>query len=120
MKLLFDENLSYKLLKRLSDIFPESLQVRQLRMSHSDDRQIWEYAKRNSYIIVTQDVDFADLVALYGPPPKVIWIRCQNQSNDYFERLIRLHHADILKFEHDPDHDCLELYPIDYDLNEHH
>jgi predicted nuclease of predicted toxin-antitoxin system len=38
---------------------------------------IWDYAKSHLYVIVTQYVDFANLVALYGPPPKVIWIRCR-------------------------------------------
>ncbi|MCY2936058.1 MAG: DUF5615 family PIN-like protein [Planctomycetota bacterium] len=113
MKFLFDENLSYKLLKKLNDIFPEILQVRQLKLNQYDDRQIWEYAKSHSYVIVTQDVDFANLVALYGPPPKVIWIRCRNQSNQYLERLIRMHYEDIVGFEHDPELDCLELYPFD-------
>jgi predicted nuclease of predicted toxin-antitoxin system len=67
----------YKLLKKLNDIFPEVLQVRQLKINQYDDRQIWEYAKSHSYVIATQDVGFANLVALYGPPPKVIWIRCR-------------------------------------------
>ena len=62
---------------------------------------------------MTQDVDFVNLVALYGPPPKVIWIRCRNQSNQYLERLVRMHYEDIVGFEHAPELDCLELYPFD-------
>jgi predicted nuclease of predicted toxin-antitoxin system len=41
----------------------------------ADDRTIWEFAKTNGLAIVSQDSDFADMAALYGPPPKVIWLR---------------------------------------------
>jgi predicted nuclease of predicted toxin-antitoxin system len=41
MKLLFDQNLSFKLRRKLSDIFPDSSQVRLLNMSEATDREIW-------------------------------------------------------------------------------
>ena len=44
MKLLFDQNLSFKLCQLLADLFPGSNQVRLLGMSEADDRAIWEYA----------------------------------------------------------------------------
>jgi predicted nuclease of predicted toxin-antitoxin system len=70
MKLLFDQNLSFKLCQRLLDVFPESSQVRLVGMAESNDERIWQYAKANNFIIVSQDVDFADMATLYGPPPK--------------------------------------------------
>jgi len=79
MKLLFDQNLSFKLVDRLADLFPDSDQVRRLGLDQADDRAIWEHAKRSGFVLVTQDSDFADLAALLGPPPKVIWLRCGNQ-----------------------------------------
>ncbi|MDX6612215.1 MAG: hypothetical protein QOD75_1401 [Blastocatellia bacterium] len=68
MKLLFDQNLSFKLCHRLADLFPESNQIRLLGMAESPDRAIWEYAKANSFVLVSQDADFADMAALYGSP----------------------------------------------------
>jgi predicted nuclease of predicted toxin-antitoxin system len=45
MKLLFDENLSPKLPNRLSDIFPNSLHVRDVAMKATIDLIVWDYAK---------------------------------------------------------------------------
>jgi len=64
MKLLFDQNLSFKLCRLLADAFPESNQIRLLRMEQAEDRAIWEYAKGNDYILVSQDADFADMATL--------------------------------------------------------
>ena len=50
MKLLFDQNLSFKLCRQLVDTFPDSNQVRLLGMEEADDRAIWEYAKVNGFI----------------------------------------------------------------------
>ena len=58
MKLLFDQNLSFKLCRLLVEAFPESNQIRLLGMEQADDRAIWEYAKINGFILVSQDVDF--------------------------------------------------------------
>lgn len=89
MKLLFDQNLSFKLCLRLKDLFPNSQQVRLLGMSDSNDRDIWRHSAENDFIIVTQDSDFADLAALLGSPPKVLWLRCGNQPTSMIEDLLR-------------------------------
>jgi predicted nuclease of predicted toxin-antitoxin system len=47
MKLLFDQNLSFKLCRRLSDLFPESTQTRLLGLQEASDRDLWAYAKAN-------------------------------------------------------------------------
>jgi predicted nuclease of predicted toxin-antitoxin system len=41
MKLLFDQNLSHRLLTELGDLFPGSLHVRLLGLAEADDLQIW-------------------------------------------------------------------------------
>ena len=64
MKLLFDQNLSFKLCRRLADVFPESTQVRLLGMAEADDWSIWQYAKTNGFALVSQDADFADIATL--------------------------------------------------------
>lgn len=110
MKLLFDQNLSFKLCARLADLFPDSNQVRLANLDAADDRAIWEFAKANGFAIVSQDSDFADMAALYGPPPKVVWLRCGNQTNEFIEELFRNHAEAIAAFEQDAGAACWELY----------
>ncbi|HWJ34651.1 MAG TPA: DUF5615 family PIN-like protein [Steroidobacteraceae bacterium] len=45
MKLLFDQNLSFKLCALLSDLFSDSKPVRELGLDRSDDRVVWHHAK---------------------------------------------------------------------------
>lgn len=72
MKLLFDHNLSPRLIKSLSDIYPDSNHVYPLGLDEARDPEIWEYARREGFLIVTKDADFSDLCMLLGFPPKVI------------------------------------------------
>jgi hypothetical protein len=63
MKLLFNENLSFKLCTLLSDLFPHPKPVRELGLERSDDRVVWQRAKDNGFMLVSQDSDFADMAA---------------------------------------------------------
>lgn len=110
MKLLFDQNLSFKLCQRLADLFPGSSQVRLLGLEQADDRAIWQHAKANDFTLVSQDSDFADMATLFGPPPKVIWLRCGNQPTAVIEKLLRDHAVAIAAFEPDNTAACLEIY----------
>jgi predicted nuclease of predicted toxin-antitoxin system len=109
MKLLFDENLSFKLCERLAVLFPGSMQVRLVGLAQADDRQIWDYAGANGFILVSLDADFAERATLNGPPPKVIWLRCGNRPTAIIEKLLRDHTEAIAAFEHDAAA-CLEIY----------
>lgn len=110
MRLLLDQNLSFKLCRRLADLFADSSQVRLLGLAEADDRTIWDYAKANGFILVTQDSDFADMAALHGPPPKVIWLRSGNQPTPVIEEMLRRHRDAIAAFGQDADSACLEIY----------
>ena len=52
MKLLLDQNISFRLIKLISDIYPEVKQVRDLGLENYTDSEIWDYAKANDYTIV--------------------------------------------------------------------
>jgi predicted nuclease of predicted toxin-antitoxin system len=110
MKLLFDQNLSFKLCQTVADLFPESNHVRILGLSEVGDRILWDYAKANGFTIVSQDVDFAEMAAVLGSPPKVIWLRAGNQSTAATLTLIRHHAGVIADFCNDGDAACLEIY----------
>jgi hypothetical protein len=46
----------------------------------ASDDHIWEFAQVNGFCVVTQDSDFAERSRLYGAPPKVVWLRCDNST----------------------------------------
>lgn len=89
MKLLFDENISFKLCKRLEDIYPNSTHVRFVSLENEDDFKIWQYAKNEDYIIVTQDSDFNDMSIINGFPPYVIWLKTGNSRISEIENTLR-------------------------------
>lgn len=107
--LLFDQNLSFRLCRLLDDVFPDSVQVRRAVLLNASDWEIWNYAKHHNLTVVSQDSDFADLAGLYGPPPKVIWLRCGNQTSHVIEKLLRRHSTRIFEFLKDDDSSCIEL-----------
>ncbi len=110
MKLLFDQNLSRKLVKRLADLYPHSSHVQYHDLAEKTDTEIWEFARTNDYCIVTQDVDFAEKSRLFGSPPKVIWLRCGNAPTIQVESILRSAEIIIQDFLNNPDFHCLELY----------
>jgi predicted nuclease of predicted toxin-antitoxin system len=89
MKFLFDHNLSPRLVRLLTDLYPNSQHVYSLGMAQDDDRQIWNYAAQFEFTIVTRDSDYNDLSLMLGFPPKVIWIRRGNCSTQAIEAIIR-------------------------------
>jgi predicted nuclease of predicted toxin-antitoxin system len=95
MKLLFDQNLSPRLVSRLADLYPHSDHVYPLGLDHVPDQEVYEYARREGFLLVTKDADFSDLCLLRGFPPKVIWIRRGNCSTAAIEQVLRRHYDDI-------------------------
>jgi predicted nuclease of predicted toxin-antitoxin system len=108
VKLLFDQNLSYRLCRNLIDIFPGSEQAIRAGLAEADDR--WNYAARRGLTIVTHDVDFAEMAAFRGPPPKVVWLRCGNQPTAFIEQRLRERASVMQSFLTDNEAACLELY----------
>ena len=70
MKLLFDENLSPKMVMALADVFPDSAHVDRVGLGGGSDDDVWRYAKDNDYMIVSKDSDFYEKSILYGQPTK--------------------------------------------------
>ena len=110
MKLLLDQNLSHRIIKSLVDVYPDSTQVSLLKMDTSTDKEIWEYAKKQDYAIVTLDADFHEYSMLSSGPPLVIWLKCGNQPKHVIlEKLLQ--NKDVIKQAHtDSEIWCVEIY----------
>ena len=109
MKLLFDQNLSPRLIALLATEYPGSEHVRRVGLAAAPDPNVWDFAAANGLTIVSKDVDFHHRAVLYGSPPKVVWLRVGNCPTTAVETLLRDRLADLLAFEADPVATFLEL-----------
>lgn len=102
MKLLLDENLSPRLVGALADVYPGSVHVRHAGLESADDAAVWAYARAHQLTVVSKDSDFHQRALLFGPPPRVVWIRRGNCSTREVERILRDHRADLEGLADDP------------------
>jgi predicted nuclease of predicted toxin-antitoxin system len=112
MRLLFDQNISFRITKKIQVFFSECKHVSDCGLSDKEDSEIWQYAKRNEYIIVTFDSDFYDISIINGHPPKILWIRSGNLTTTEIAQLLIDNQEAIQSFiENDEFKDiaCLEL-----------
>ena len=72
MKLLFDENLSARLVQALQDLYPDSAHVKDVGLESAEDAAVWEYAKTHGFVIASKDFDFWQFSFEFGQPPKVV------------------------------------------------
>ena len=98
MRLLFDQNISFRIISKISSFFPEAKQVRELGIENFSDLEIWKFAKENNYTIVTFDADFYDLANLKGHPPKIIWLRFGNTKTDFLAEVLNSRNSIIKDF----------------------
>jgi predicted nuclease of predicted toxin-antitoxin system len=100
LKLLFDANLSPKLVVRLGDLFPGSAHVFQTALARfTPDEKIWDYARENAFTIVTADSDFVGMAQRYGCPPSVIRLQNCNYRTALVEELLRRNAVRIADLE---------------------
>ena len=89
LKLLFDQNLSPRLVNSLAQAFPGSIHVRQVGLASANDETVWNHAREHGLLIVTKDDDFRQRSFLHGAPPKVIWVNLGNCRTSEIENLLR-------------------------------
>lgn len=95
MKLLFDENLSPRLIDILRYEYPDSSHVHLVGLGSSDDVAIWDYARANEYVLVSKDGDYFEMSILQGAPPKFVWVRRGNCSTRMIADLLVRHRPDV-------------------------
>jgi predicted nuclease of predicted toxin-antitoxin system len=67
-------------------------------LENAEDIDIWNYARRNGYSIVTFDSDFYDISLVNGCPPKIIWIRTGNLTTNQIADILRTSQSQIVDF----------------------
>ncbi len=109
MKLLLDENLSRRLVPFLQHDYPGSSQVVLLGMESATDRDVWQVARDQDFVVVTRDADFEELSLVWGQPPKVIWLKARNQSRAATLKILLDNRATIEEALIDQGRACIEI-----------
>ena len=109
MKLLLDQNLSSKLIPLLDSAFPGSKHVKDFSLTREDDRDIWSFAAKNGFTIVSKDADFLHLALLRGHPPKVVYLRLGNCSTADVARRLLAEEQTIKDFVANPKESLLDI-----------
>jgi predicted nuclease of predicted toxin-antitoxin system len=99
VRILLDQNLSPKLVGRLSDILPGLETVYDHNLIGASDSAIFDWARKFEFAaVISTDRDFIQLVETFGPPPKVIRIdRCDFPSR-IVEEVLRREAVQIYAF----------------------
>lgn len=99
MKLLFDANVSHKLVSALASEYPGSAHVREVGLRRAEDGEIWHHARTHGFVIVSKDTDFRERSYVEGCPPKVIWLDVGNAGTGVIAELLRSERERIERFE---------------------
>ncbi len=110
MRLLIDENISFRIVKQLNELFPESVHVTDVMPPLRSDLSIFQHAKENNFIIVTFDEDFIELQALRGFPPKIVWLRIGNSSTLNILHKLSINIQSIKDLSSNPQLSILEIH----------
>jgi len=110
MRLLFDQNISFRITHLLPDNFTDCRHVSSVGLIDCDDEIIWRYAGENDFTIVTFDADFSKISRKKGAPPKIIWLRTGNLTTSEIAELLILNFSDIYTFINNPDQNRLEIF----------
>jgi predicted nuclease of predicted toxin-antitoxin system len=111
VKLLLDENLSWRMVNKLGVVFPEVVHVTSLNISQpASDISIWDFAKKNGYTIVSKDDDFEKIVLLRKAPPKLLFLKTYNLNTEKLVNLIIANNIKIKEFINSDENDIFEIF----------
>lgn len=89
MTIWIDAQMSPAIATWISSNFPvNAVAVRDLGLRDTEDKEIFQAAKRENTIVMTKDSDFVLLLDRFGPPPQVIWVTCGNTSNARLKEIL--------------------------------
>lgn len=64
-------------------------------MESASDKEVWQRAKDDGYVVVSRDADFQELSLVWGAPPQVIRLRTPNQTRAAVLKLL-LDNKDVI------------------------
>jgi len=103
VRLLLDQNLSWRLVRLLESKFPDVVHVSSVGLSQATDLQIWLYAMLHEFIIVSKDSDFQNLIQGRNSFPKFIWITIASARTSTIAQTLLEHFDHICAFAESAD-----------------
>jgi predicted nuclease of predicted toxin-antitoxin system len=103
LKLLFDENLSPRLVRELAAEFPDSAQVDDAGLRAHSDAEVWAHARWHGFVIASKGERFPQAQFPPRTPTQVLWLAVGNAGTDVIARILRDHRAEIEAMVADPD-----------------
>lgn len=109
MKILLDENVSYRIIKKIKHLFDDCKHVNEVGLIAEHDNDIWAFAQKHQYTILTFDADYQELSVLKGFPPKIIWLNTGNVRTEKLSALLIENIIQIENFHANENAGCLEI-----------
>lgn len=111
MKIVIDQNISFRIIPHITHLFSEVAHVRSLGWTDFPNILIFRNAKQQEFdTILTLDEDFENIILENSPPPKILWLRVRNCSTIHLAEIIINKIEIINEFLNDKELDCLEIY----------
>lgn len=98
MKLLIDQNISHNIIDSISDIYPNSIHITELKLVNNSDFEIWEYALTNNYVLLTTDSEACNRNVISNKSPKIICIQSEVVTTTKVEWILRVNQDTIEEF----------------------
>lgn len=92
MIIWIDAHISPGIAAWINENFPyEAHSLRAIGLRDAKDAEIFEAARSTNAIIISKDSDFLDLIGKFGSPPKLIYLRCGNTTNQRLREIFGVH-----------------------------
>jgi len=92
MTIWVDAHISPRLASWINEKIPyEAYSLRRIGLRDANNREIYEAARSADAVIISKDSNFLDLIGKYGSPPRLIYLRCGNTTNQRLREILGVH-----------------------------
>ena len=109
MKLLIDQNISKRIIDSINDTFSDSIHVNSIADTTNTDNELWDYAIKNNFILVTTDSDFFNHCIVSEQSPKIILVQGEVITSNKMEWALRVNQVAIEQFIAEDPANCLTI-----------
>ncbi len=109
MKLLIDQNISRRIIESINDIFSDSMHVNSMDSTTKTDIDLWDFAIKNEFCLVTTDSDYFNHCIISEESPKIIYVQGEVITSNKMEWTLRVNQEAIEQFITEDSANCLTI-----------